>query len=233
MNSNLNSHSKQIYLTDSQQWKALAEHYAAVKDNHLRDYFKETPQRARDFTLVEGDICFDYSKNRITPHTLKLLLDLAEHCQLKEHIKAMFNGEKINRTEKRGVLHVALRNRSKNPVFYEGKNIMPDVKAVLRKMKRTAEAIRSGKWKGFTEQRIENIVNIGIGGSDLGPLMVTEALKFYSDRDLNFYFVSNVDGTDITETLRTLEPANTLFIVASKTFTTQETLTNALTARSE
>lgn len=212
-------------------WKRLEQHYELVKDLHLRDLFAGNPGRAGDFTITEGDICFDYSKNRITGDTLGLLTKLAETCGLKQEIEDMFNGVKINRTENRAVLHVALRNRSGNPVLVDGQDVMPGVTAVLEKMGRVSESVRSGQWLGYSGKPIKNIVNIGIGGSDLGPKMVTQALNYYSLRRLKIFFVSNVDGSDIAETLRDLDPEETLFIVASKTFTTQETMTNAHTAR--
>lgn len=218
-------------LTGQKEWQALQAHYENIKNLHLRDLFKKDPERSTRFTLIEGDICVDYSKNRMNGETLELLLNLARSRHVEEERERMFNGEAINRTENRAVLHVALRNTSQNPVFCDGTDIMPDIRKVLKKMKSTAEAIGSGQWKGYSGKPIKNIINIGIGGSNLGPLMVTDALKHYALPGLNVYFVSNVDGTDITETLKPLDPAETLFIVASKTFTTQETMTNAHTAR--
>jgi glucose-6-phosphate isomerase len=197
----------------------------------LRDLFAADKKRAEKFTLIEDDICFDFSKNRITEETLQLLIQLAVSRNLKQEIQRMFNGEKINQTENRAVLHVALRNLGNQPIFVDGQDVMPGIFAVLEKMKKLAEGIRCGDWKGFSGKPIKNIVNIGIGGSDLGPRMVTEALKYYSYRGLTVYFVSNVDGTHIEETLRGLSPEETLFIVSSKTFTTMETMTNAFTAK--
>ena len=181
--------------------------------------------------MIEDDICFDFSKNRVTEETLQLLIQLADSRNLKQEIEWMFSGEKINRTEDRAVLHIALRNTDKHPIFVDGQDVMPGIFAVLEKMKTISEAIRQGDWKGFSGKPIKNIVNIGIGGSHLGPWMVTEALKYYSERDLKVYFVSNVDGTDISETLRELSPDETLFIAASKMFNTLETITNAYTAK--
>jgi glucose-6-phosphate isomerase len=213
------------------EWKALETHYQTIKGLHLRELFKDDPERAERFTLSAGDVHADFSRNRITGETLDLLLKLARRKGVEEEIRRMFAGEKINRTENRAVLHVALRNLGQQPVFCEGADVMPGIRNVLEKMKRTSEAIRGGQWRGYSGKPVKNVINIGIGGSDLGPLMVTEALKHYSMPGLNFYFVSNVDGTDITEALKGLDPAETLFIVASKTFTTQETMTNAHTAR--
>lgn len=222
---------KSVPLTETHEWKDLEEHYQKICYRHLRDFFNKNPNRANHMTLVHGDIYFDYSKNRVLAKTIKLLVKLAEKQGLSAEIERMFTGEEINRTEKRPVLHIALRNTSRLPIMVDGVDVMPQVFAVLDKMKTTSDAIRSGKWLGFSHQPIKNIVNIGIGGSDLGPVMVTEALKYYSQRNLRVFFVSNVDGTDITETLRELNPEETLFIIASKTFTTQETMTNARTAR--
>ncbi len=218
-------------LTETTQWKKLEDHYQKIKNFHLRDLFAADRKRAEKFTLIEDDICFDFSKNRITEETLQLLIQLAVSRNLKQEIEWMFSGEKINRTEDRAVLHVALRNLSEKPIFVDGQDIMPGIFAVLGKMKTISEAIRQGDWKGFSGKPIKNIVNIGIGGSHLGPWMVTEALKYYSERELKVYFVSNVDGTDISETLRGLNPEETLFIAASKMFNTLETITNAHTAK--
>ena len=198
---------------------------------HIKDLFKQDADRFKKFSLQFGDIVFDYSKNIITPKTLQLLLQLAEDCNLKEAIKAIFNGEKINETEGRSVLHTALRNFSGNPVLADGKDVMPEVHTVLNQMKVFSALVHSGEWKGFTGKKIKYIVNIGIGGSDLGPVMVTEALKPYWVEGIEPYFVSNVDGTHIAEALKKVTPDETLFLVASKTFTTQETMTNAHTAR--
>jgi len=212
-------------------WQQLQSHYQEMKEKSLRDLFKEDTNRFEKLSLQKGDILFDYSKNIITDKTLQLLLQLASECKLKEAISAMFAGDKINATEGRAVLHTALRNFSKEPVFAEGSDVMPQVRKVLKKMKSFCEAVHTGKHRGYTNKRIKYIVNIGIGGSDLGPLMVTEALKPYTVDDIETFFVSNVDGTHIAETLKKVNPERTLFLVASKTFTTQETMTNAHTAR--
>ncbi|MCS7210078.1 MAG: glucose-6-phosphate isomerase [Chloroherpetonaceae bacterium] len=218
-------------LTKLPAWKALAAHYKKVSKLHLRDLFEKDPRRFEKFSLRVGDILLDYSKNRITEETMRLLIELAKATKVKANIEKMFRGEKINTTENRAALHIALRNRSNRPIEVDGKDVMPEVNAVLAQMKTFTEAVRKGEWRGYTGQPITDVVNIGIGGSDLGPAMVTAALKPYSKRDLNVHFVSNVDGTHIAETLRTLNAETTLFIIASKTFTTQETLTNAHTAR--
>ena len=212
-------------------WNALKEHYAKVRDLHLRQLFTEDSQRGERFTLEVMGLYFDYSKNRITRQTTRLLLELAEQSALRQHIDAMFAGEKINVTEQRAVLHVALRAPKGAQIFLDGVDVVPEVHAVLDKMATFAEQIRSGAWKGHTGKRIRNVVNIGIGGSDLGPVMAYEALKYYSQRDLTFRFVSNVDGTDFVEATHDLKAEETLFIVSSKTFTTLETMTNAHTAR--
>jgi glucose-6-phosphate isomerase len=197
----------------------------------MRDLFARDPERFERFSLRLGDILFDYSKNRITEETMSLLLSLARQADLAERIEAMFSGEKINTTEGRAVLHVALRNRSNRPVLVDGQDVMPEVNRVLDKMRRFSEAVRSGAWRGYTGKLITDVVNIGIGGSDLGPKMVTTALQPYGPPNLRVHFVSNVDSTDLVETLRSLSPEATLFLVASKTFTTQETMTNARSAR--
>lgn len=212
-------------------WKALEAHAAEMKQLHLRELFVNDTNRFEKFTLSTKEILFDYSKNIIAGKTIQLLLQLAEECKLKTAIEAMFNGDKINATENRSVLHIALRNFSKEPVYSEGKDIMPDVKKVLRQMKSFCDTVHAGKWKGFSGKKIKYIVNIGIGGSDLGPLMVTEALKPYTVKGIETFFVSNVDGTHIAETLKKVDAEKTLFLIASKTFTTQETMTNAHTAR--
>ncbi len=217
-------------LTDRPAWKALEAHFATLEDVHLRDLF-EDEGRAESFALEVEDLFLDYSKNRVTAETMQKLVALAEEAGLSEAITAMFRGEKINRTENRAVLHVALRNRSNRPIEVDGSDVMPDVNDVLTRMGAFSERVRSGEWVGHTGKQIETVVNIGIGGSDLGPFMAYEALKPYSKRDLPIRFVSNVDGTHMAEALRDLDPATTLFIVASKTFTTQETMTNAETAR--
>lgn len=218
-------------LTNSPAWQALVAHYEAAKDLHMRDLFTQEPDRFAHFSLQLDDILFDYSKNRVTAETMILLLDLARQAGVTEQIAAMFSGEKINNTEDRAVLHVALRNRSTRPILVDGEDVMPQVNAVLTKMRRFSEAVRDGTWRGFTDKPIRDVVNIGIGGSDLGPKMVTQALAPYVKRDMRFHFVSNVDGTDIAETLRQVSPETTLFLIASKTFTTQETMANAHTAR--
>jgi glucose-6-phosphate isomerase len=212
-------------------WKALEEHCAKVRDLHLRQLFAEDPERSERFTLQVLGLYFDYSKNRITSETIRLLLELAEQSGLRQHIDAMFAGEKINVTEQRAVLHVALRAPKGEQIFADGVDAVPEVHAVLDKMAKFVEQIRSGAWKGHTGQSIRNVINIGIGGSDLGPVMAYEALKYYSQRDITFRFVSNVDGTDFAEATRDLKADDTLFIVSSKTFTTLETMTNAHTAR--
>lgn len=218
-------------LTQSPAWQALAAHYDAIKTVHMRDLFAQDLGRFARFSLQLDDILFDYAKNRITQETMTLLLDLARQANVAEHIAAMCNGEKINNTEERAVLHVALRNRANHPILVDGADVMPEVNRVLEKVRRFSEAVRGGTWRGYTDQPIHDVVNIGIGGSDLGPKMVVQALAPYVKRDMRFHFVSNVDGTDIAETLQRVDPATTLFLVASKTFTTQETMANAHTAR--
>jgi glucose-6-phosphate isomerase len=218
-------------LTKRKAWKALEAHYKKARDLHLRDLFKKDPKRGERMTAEAAGIYLDYSKNRITEETLKLLLQLAEESGLGSRIDAMFSGEKINITEKRAVLHVALRAPKGASIIVDGENVVPQVHAVLDKMADFSKRIRSGEWKGHTGKRIRNIVNIGIGGSDLGPVMAYEALKHYSDRAMTFRFVSNIDGTDFAEAVHDLDPAGTLFIVSSKTFTTLETMTNAQTSR--
>jgi glucose-6-phosphate isomerase len=218
-------------LTSSAAWKALETHQREMANVHMRDLFAQEPQRFDKFSLQFQDLLLDYSKNRITEKTMQLLRDLARQADLKGWTEKMFNGEKINITEQRAVLHIALRNRSNRPIIVDGADVMPEVNAVLQHMKSFSDAIRSGQWTGYTGKRITDVVNIGIGGSDLGPVMVTEALKPYAQEGLNVHFVSNIDGTHIAETIKRLNPETTLFIVASKTFTTQETLTNAHTAK--
>lgn len=217
--------------TQTTAWKTLIKHYEQVKDVHMKDLFAADPDRFGRFSLQFEDIMLDYSKNRITQDTMDTLLQLAEECQLKEAIEAMFGGEPINKTEDRAVLHVALRNQSGKPMTVDGKDVMPEVKEVLERMRKFSEQVIEGEWEGYTGKPISDIVNIGIGGSDLGPVMVTEALKFYQLPEITPHFVSNVDGTHISETLKNLDPETTLFIIASKTFTTQETMTNAETAK--
>ncbi|WP_349920338.1 glucose-6-phosphate isomerase [Aeromonas veronii] len=222
---------KNINPTQTKAWQALETHFAAHKEMRLKDLFAQDPKRFDRFSLTfGGDILVDYSKNLITGETLTLLLALAEETDLRGAIDAMFNGDKINMTEGRAVLHTALRNRSDRPIEVDGKDVMPEVNAVLAKMKGFCEKVIGGEWKGYTGKTIQHVVNIGIGGSDLGPVMITEALRPYKNH-LQMHFVSNVDGTHIAETLKKIDPETTLFLVASKTFTTQETMTNALTAR--
>ena len=218
-------------LRDLPEWKALEAHYAKIKDVHLRELFAQDPSRAEKFTLEAAGVHFDYSKHRVTAGTINRLCDLAEAVGLREKIEAMFSGERINLTENRAVLHTALRAPGNATIVVDGENVVPHVHAVLEKMEQFAGKVRAGEWKGHTGKPIRNIVNIGIGGSDLGPVMAYEALKDYSERGLAFRFVSNIDGTDFAEAVLGLDPAETLFIVASKTFTTLETMTNALTAR--
>ncbi len=217
--------------TKTKAWGLLEEHFQAIKDSHMRNWFAADRDRYNRFSRRFEDILVDFSKNRITDRTMILLLELAEELQLKDAIDQMFRGEKINQTEGRAVLHVALRNRSNAPITVEEEDVMPKINEVLAKMKRFCEKIHFGNWKGYSNKLITDIVNIGIGGSDLGPVMVTEALKAYKKPYLNVHFVSNVDGTHIAETLKGLNPETTLFLVASKSFTTQETMTNAFTAR--
>ena len=218
-------------LTESAAWKSLSAHYADVKPLQMRQMFQDDPKRLEKFSLRLGDLFLDYSKNRINAETVRLLAALAEQAKLPACIERMFSGEKINSTELRAALHTALRNRSDHSVYVDGKNVMPDVKRVLGLMRRFSDAVRNGKHLGHTGKPITDIVNIGIGGSDLGPLMVCEALKPYASPNLRAHFVSNIDGTHLTETLKKLDAETTLFIVSSKTFTTQETLTNARSAR--
>jgi len=217
--------------TERPAWKALVAHHKKVRDLHLRNFFADDPGRAERMTTEDVGLVLDYSKNRITEETLKLLMQLADESGLRERIDAMFRGDKINVTENRAVLHVALRSPRQASIVVDGENVVPHVHAVLDKMADFSNRVRSGTWKGHTGKRIRNVINIGIGGSDLGPVMAYEALKYYSDRSLTFRFVSNIDDTDFVEATRELDPAETLFIVSSKTFTTLETMTNAQTAR--
>ncbi|TKB95766.1 glucose-6-phosphate isomerase [Pedobacter cryophilus] len=219
-----------INFTQTQAYEYLIDHFVEMTEIDLKELFKKDEDRFKKFSVLFNDIFLDYSKNRIDDQTMALLMQLAKECDLGNAINAMFNGEKINETEDRAVLHTALRNRSNAPVLFEGKDVMPDVNEVLDKMKKFSEAIISGSWKGYTGKSITTVVNVGIGGSDLGPVMVTEALKAYKNH-LTLHFVSNVDGTHIAETLKKVDPETTLFLIASKTFTTQETMTNALSAR--
>jgi len=218
-------------LTESAAWKALQEHYTKISDQHMRDMFVKDKERFNKFSRSQGSILLDFSKNIINDETFKLLIELAEQADIKGWAQKTFSGEKINNTEKRAVLHIALRNRSNTPIIVDGEDVMPAVNAVLDKIRGFTDSVRSGEWKGYTGKRITDVVNIGIGGSDLGPVMATEALKTYTQRDLAVHFVSNIDGTHMAETLLKCDPETTLFIVASKTFTTQETITNATTAR--
>ncbi|WP_422355873.1 glucose-6-phosphate isomerase [Roseivirga pacifica] len=217
--------------TETKSWKALKEHYQKISDKHMRSLFAEDPKRFEKLSTTFNDILVDYSKNIITSDTLTLLMNLADECGVKQAIEAMFDGEKINATEDRAVLHTALRNKSNRAVLADGEDVMPLVNAALVKMKTFAEQITAGKWLGYTGKPIKNIVNIGIGGSDLGPVMVTEALKPYATFGITPYFVSNVDGTHLAETLKKVDAEETLFMIASKTFTTQETMTNAHSAK--
>jgi glucose-6-phosphate isomerase len=218
-------------LTQRPEWKELEDHYQAMRTTHLRTLFADDPQRGERFALEAVGVYLDYSKNRITAETMRLLLRLAASSGLRERIDAMFRGDKINITEGRAVLHVALRAPRDSSIIVDGQNVVPEVHAVLDRMAAFARRVRSGEWKGYTGKRIRNVINIGIGGSDLGPFMAYEALKYYSDREITVRFVSNIDGTDFVEATRDLDPAETLFIVSSKTFTTLETLTNARSAR--
>jgi glucose-6-phosphate isomerase len=220
-----------ISLTQRPAWRALDGYYQKIKDIHLRHLFADDPKRGERLVVQDVGLYFDYSKNRITEETIQLLVALAEECGLRARIEAMFRGEKINVTEKRAVLHVALRAARDQSILVDGENVVPKVHEVLDRMSDFANRVRSGAWKGHTGRRIRNVINIGIGGSDLGPVMAYEALRHYSQRDLTFRFVSNVDGTDFAEATHDLKAEETLFIVSSKTFTTQETMTNALTAR--
>ena len=212
-------------------WQALQAHYEVMCDLHLRNLFADDPRRGERMTAEVAGVYLDYSKHRVNDETIKLLIELAEHSGLRARIDAMFRGEKINVTEHRAVLHVALRAPRGASILVDGKNVVPEVHAVLDKMADFSNRVRGGQWKGHSGKRIRNVINIGIGGSDLGPVMAYEALKYYSDRTMTFRFVSNVDGTDFVEATRDLDPAETLFIVSSKTFTTLETMTNAQSAR--
>jgi len=214
-----------------QAWKDLGAHYKKVGETHLRQLFADDPKRGERLTAEALGLFLDYSKNRITDETVKLLIRLAEESRLRERIDAMFRGDKINLTEKRAVLHTALRAPRDASIVVDGENVVPKVHAVLNRMADFANRVRSGQWKGQTGKRIRNVINIGIGGSDLGPVMAYEALKHYSERNMTFHFVSNVDGTDFAEAVQDLDPSETLFIISSKTFTTMETMTNAQTAR--
>ncbi len=223
----------EITLRNQKEWKALENHYQNIKHKHIKNLFKEDDNRFKDFSVEnkELSVLLDYSKNIVTQETMHLLFELARKSELKKYINKMFAGEKINWTEDRAVLHTALRDRSGSVIEVDGKNVKEDINAVLSKMKIFSEKVRNGEWKGATGKKIKNVVNIGIGGSDLGPKMVCEALKYYADGGPQLFFVSNVDGTDMVETLKLLNPETTLFLIASKTFTTQETMTNANTAK--
>lgn len=221
---------RNINPTQTQAWKKLQTHFVEIKEAQLRDLFEQNQNRFQDFHVKFDDFLFDYSKNRMTEETKDLLIQLAEECDLKSAINSMFSGKNINQTEDRAVLHTALRNFGDEPILVDGKDVLPEVEKVRNQMKLFTAKVISGAWKGFSGQTITDVVNIGIGGSDLGPVMVVEALKHYKSR-LNVHFVSNIDGTHISETLKDLNPETTLFIIASKTFTTQETMTNAQTAK--
>jgi glucose-6-phosphate isomerase len=218
-------------LTKRKAWKSLRANYKKIRGLHLRDLFKDNPSRAEQMTVEAAGLVLDYSKNRITGETITLLVEFAEESGLRSRIDAMFRGEKINETEKRAVLHVALRAPKGTSIVVDGEDVVPQVHLVLDKMRAFSSRVRNGEWKGHTGKRIRNVINIGIGGSDLGPVMAYEALKHYSERAMTFRFVSNIDGTDFAEAVRDLDPAETLFIISSKTFTTLETMTNAHTAR--
>jgi glucose-6-phosphate isomerase len=219
-------------LTQRPAWRALKTHYQDIKDVHLRKLFEDDPRRGERLRVEATGLYLDYSKHRITDETLHLLFDLARESGLEDRRQAMFAGEKINSTENRAVLHTALRAPKGSKITVDGHDVVPDVQAVLDKMSEFTERIRSGNWKGYTGKPIRNVVNIGIGGSDLGPVMAYEALRFYTPRNMIFRFVSNVDGTDFVEATRDLDAAETLFIISSKSFTTRETMTNARSARS-
>jgi len=227
----LNQGERMTKLTESPAWQALEAHFNEMKDVHMRELFAQDKERFNRFSITFNDMLFDYSKNIITDETKKKLIALAKERGLEDMRDRMFSGERINNTENRAVLHTALRNRSNRPVMFDGEDVMPQINHVLKRMRDFTESVRNGEWKGCTGKPITDIVNIGIGGSDLGPVMVCEALKTFSKDNLNIHFVSNVDGTQMVETLKYLSRETTLFVIASKTFTTQETLTNAKTAR--
>ncbi|HMF73373.1 MAG TPA: hypothetical protein VK616_17955, partial [Flavitalea sp.] len=217
--------------TKTKAWQQLQQHKQKFAGQHMRDLFKENKNRSSEFSIEDNALLFDYSKNIVSKETIGLLLALAEECKVKEAIESQFNGEAINATEGRAVLHTALRNFSGKPVISDNLDVMPEVLKVRQQMKSFCDKVHSGEWKGYTGKKIKHIVNIGIGGSDLGPLMVTEALKPYWVDGIQAHFVSNIDGTHIAETLKLVTPEETIFLIASKTFTTQETMTNAQTAR--
>lgn len=222
---------KNINPTSTAAWKKLQIHYQSVKDHSIREYFTKDSKRFEHFSLKANNLLIDYSKNKLSEETIKLLLELAEEFSLPQQIKSMFSGEKINETENRAVLHTALRNFSDQPVYESGEDIMPQVKQVLKQMETFCDRVHNGGWKGYSDKKITDIVNIGIGGSDLGPVMVTEALKPYQKEGVHTHFVSNIDASHIAEVFKKVNPETTLFLIASKTFTTQETMTNAHTAR--
>lgn len=222
---------RRINPTETVSWRRLSDHFRAVESVHMKDLFAADPERFEKFSIRFGDLLVDYSKNRITEETLRLLFDLAEEVSVRDGIEKMFCGDAINETENRAVLHVALRNRANRPIYVNGLDVMPQVNQVLHKMKGFVERLTAGTWKGYTGLRITDVVNIGIGGSDLGPVMATECLRPYGRKDLAVHFISNVDATHLVETLKGLNPETTLFLIASKTFTTQETMTNAFSAR--
>ncbi len=217
--------------TETKAWQKLTAHAAEMKNRHIQEFFKNDTQRFQKFSFAFEDLFIDFSKNRVSDETVQLLFELAAECNLLQAKKVMFDGALINQTEHRSVLHVALRNFSGKPMYAEGKNLMEDVQKVQQQMKAFCDKVHSGQWLGYTGKKIKYIVNIGIGGSDLGPVMVTEALKPYWKDGIQAYFVSNIDATDIVETLKKVVADETLFLIASKTFTTQETMTNAQTAK--
>src|ERR1700677_902239 len=218
-------------LTGRPAWKALEAHFQKVRDLHLRQLFSDDRERGERLVVEGAGLYLDYSKNRVTNETVSLLLQLADECGLRAKIDAMFRGDKINITENRAVLHVALRAPKGESIVVDGEDVTPKGQAVLDKMADLSQRLRSGAWKGYTGKRIRNVINVGIGGSDLGPVMAFEALKYFSDRNMTFRFVSNVDGTDFAEAVQGLDPSETLFVISSKTFTTLETMTNAHSAR--
>ena len=227
----VNDPSRETGLRTKPAWKALEEHYQSIRNVHLRQLFSDDPKRGERFVVEAAGLYLDYSKNRVTDETVRLLIRLAEECDLRGRIAAMFRGEKINVTENRAVLHVALRAPREESIVVDGKNVIAEVHEVLDRMTIFADRVRTGRWLGYTGKRIRHVINIGIGGSDLGPVMAYEALRHYSQRDMTFRFISNIDGTDFQEATQDLDPEETLFIICSKTFTTLETLTNAQTAR--
>jgi glucose-6-phosphate isomerase len=222
---------RKINPTKTKSWQKLSDHFEKIKDIHMRELFTRDPGRFQKFSIAFNDMLVDYSKNRITGETIRVLLELAREVDLKNAVESMFTGKQINETENRAVLHTALRNRENKPIYVDGQDVMPAVNAVLKKMQDFSHKVLSGEWKGFSGKKITDIINIGIGGSDLGPVMVTEALKPYARKGIAVHYVSNIDGTHISETLKSLNPQSALFMIASKTFTTQETMTNAFTAR--